>query len=320
MKTIAILGVTGMLGYTVLRAFAFEPNKYKVIAFARDLEKAKRILLPKGHNVEFRRFDHIWLGSPKQYDYIINCVGKIKPYLKNEDYKEIVEAVEVNIRFPHKLAAHFCDHGVKILQIATDCAFSTKGPYNEKSIQNPEDVYGKTKSLGEVKYPNFYNLRCSIIGKEFEQKLSLFEWFLSQPEGSNVNGFTNHFWNGVTTLQFARICQNIIDKKIELPNLIHVVPKNSVSKYGLLNLFKQHTNKQISVNASGTAQVVDRTLSTIYSDQNELLWGDSVLTIEKMIEEYMVFESIYKYVCEQTETKPFDASITLGQLNLPITI
>lgn len=284
---IAILGTTGMLGSALLKYFS--KTDHVIYSYSRDVEKAKRII-PTTNNVVFHRFDHFWLTQPNEFDYVINCVGIIKPLLKNENYTEIVTAVDVNVRLPHKLAGHCCSHGTKIIQIATDCVYAgVHGPYNEKSLHDPTDVYGKTKSLGEVKYNNFFNLRCSIIGKEFESKLSLLEWFLSQPDKSNLNGYTNHLWNGISCLQFAKICDNIINNNIQLPNLLHVVPKDSVSKYGLLNLFKKYYQRDLSISASGTATPVNRTLSTLYTDLNEKIWNNDILTIEEMIAEMVIF-------------------------------
>jgi len=95
----------------------------------------------------------------------------------------------------------------KVLQIATDCVYSGKtGNYDEAAKHDALDVYGKTKSLGEVNARHVLNIRCSIIGPELKGRLSLLEWFLSQPTGARVNGYAHHQWNGITTLQFAELC------------------------------------------------------------------------------------------------------------------
>ena len=76
---------------------------------------------------------------------------------------------------------------VKIYQIATDCVFSgTVGNYNEMAKHDALDVYGKTKSLGEVNIKNFFNIRVSIIGKELDTKNSLVEWFLSNEKKEKI--------------------------------------------------------------------------------------------------------------------------------------
>ena len=93
----------------------------------------------------------------------------------------------------------------KIYQIATDCVYDGSNKlYSENSLHNPLDVYGKSKSLGEVDNKNFFNIRASIIGKEIKNHKSLYDWFRNQNKNSKVNGFTNHLWNGITTKSFRK--------------------------------------------------------------------------------------------------------------------
>ena len=87
---------------------------------------------------------------------------------------------------------------------------------------------------------NFFNIRCSIIGKEIKNYKSLVDWFLSSKKGIILNGFTNHLWNGVTTIYFAKCLKTIISKDIQIPNLIHLVPSNTISKYELLKIFMKN--------------------------------------------------------------------------------
>ena len=73
-------------------------------------------------------------------------------------------------------------NNIKVIQIGTDCVYSgKKGLYSETDKHDPLDVYGKSKSLGEVFDGSALIIRCSIIGPEFKkQKSFLFEWFLNQ--------------------------------------------------------------------------------------------------------------------------------------------
>ena len=99
------------------------------------------------------------------------------------------------------------------------------GDYLESDFHDAEDVYGKTKSLGEIKDKNFYNIRTSIIGEENYNKKSLVEWFKSSAVNSELKGFKNHKWNGLTTKVFSELLYSIIKCKID-KNLIHLIPKN----------------------------------------------------------------------------------------------
>ena len=132
-------------------------------------------------------------------------------------------------------------------------------------------MYGKTKSLGEVCQVNFLNIRTSIVGPEKTSKTSLLEWFLSHVDGETVDGYANHYWNGVTTLQFAHLCKQIIDDGSftslrEINHTIHYLPNSKVSKYELLNLFNEAFNRNIKViKSSANIDSVDRTLSSAYA-------------------------------------------------------
>lgn len=285
---IAILGTTGMLGSNLLKYFSSIKQK-EITSFSRDVDKAKRIVT-NHQNIKFQNIDELFQVDPEEFNFVINCIGKIKPFIKNENYNENQEAIKININFPYKLASHFSLDGTPVIQIATDCVFQGKGPYNEKAKHDPTDVYGKTKSLGEINCQNFYNLRCSIIGKEFENQYSLLEWFLSQKDGSTISGYSNHTWNGITCLEFAKICQKIMNQNLNLPNLVHIIPNDTVSKYGLLQLFKKYYKKNININVSGTEEPVNRTLSTIYPETNKQLWAGEIKTIEQMVAEMAEFK------------------------------
>lgn len=205
---------------------------------------------------------------------IINCIGKIKPYCN-----DIEAAIRVNALFPHSLP-------VGTIQIATDCVYSgRKGNYTESDPHDALDVYGKTKSLGEAEH--LINLRCSIIGPELKNHTSLLDWFLAQ-EGE-VNGFTNHLWNGITTYHFAKICQGIIKEGIELPPLQHIIPWDVVTKAELLEIIADKYHKNIKVKRIDAPERINRTLKTNNFKLNAKLWKAAGYitppTIEEMLEE-----------------------------------
>jgi dTDP-4-dehydrorhamnose reductase len=160
------------------------------------------------------------------------------------------------------------------LQIATDCVYSgNRGHYTEKDSHDPLDVYGKTKSLGEVYAAHMYHIRCSIIGPEPKGHVSLLDWFLRQPRSSSINGYTNHQWNGITTLHFARICQGIIKQDIKLPHVQHLIPADAISKAALLQSFAHEYHcEDVKITPTKATTVIDRTLSTINDSLNKKLW------------------------------------------------
>lgn len=118
------------------------------------------------------------------------------------------------------------------------------------------------------------------------------DWFLSQSE---VDGYINHLWNGITTYHFSKICQGIIREGIELPNIQHVVPRDVVNKYGLLNIIKEEYGVDIRIRPKESSEAIDRTLSTIDPELNKRIWQAAGYskppTIRKMIKE--LYENSY---------------------------
>jgi dTDP-4-dehydrorhamnose reductase len=207
-------------------------------------------------------------------DRVINCIGLIKPYCADVEL-----AIRLNALFPYYLPANS-------IQIATDCVyFGGKGNYVESDPHDAIDVYGKTKSLGEAGHIN--NLRCSIIGPEIQNHVSLLDWFLRQ-EGK-VDGFTNHRWNGITTYHFGLIAKGILGSTIELPALQHIVPADSVTKAELLKIISEEFKHKIKVVAKPAPQAVDRTLATNNPELNNRLWQlagyDRPPTVRQMVAE-----------------------------------
>lgn len=248
---VTILGATGMLGSMLKKTWQgkfWAPSREVV-----DADKLNDTLLLDGR--------------------IINCIGVIKPYCD-----DVSRAIRINALFPHSLPAD-------TLQIATDCVFSGKqGSYVETDVHDAGDVYGKTKSLGEASHLN--NLRCSIIGPEIKNHLSLLDWFLSQEK---ADGFTNHLWNGITTYHFSKIVQGVIREAIELPDIQHIVPADIVSKAELLESIAKAFYRNIPVNHKAAPQAINRTLSTNNPELNFKLWKaagySSPPSIIQMLEE-----------------------------------
>ena len=259
MKNIAIFGIDGMLGSALFNFF--NKSDFNVLGINRKLLDAQsadindiRILV-------------------KNCEYIINCIGIIKPYIHDNDPLEVERAIQVNALFPHRLS----QLEAKIIQIATDCVFDgIKGNYLETDMHNALDVYGKTKSLGEVNSENFMNLRCSIVGLEKKNKKSLLEWFINQPENAIVNGYKNHLWNGISTTAFAKICKGIIDNDAWFHGLQHIVPADILTKSNMLDIFsKVFSRKDIKIIEINAEESINRTLSTTNSKRNSQLWENA---------------------------------------------
>lgn len=249
---IVILGSTGMLGHMVFNYFKSQ-EEYEVIGSVHNN------VFIKENTFEFDPLiPNTWTNVLFDTDYIINCIGKIKPQMM----KNIEDSIYINAVFPHKLANICKTTGTKLIHITTDCCYSgLDGNYNENSLHDALDEYGKSKSLGEPK--NCMVIRTSIIGTETYNKRSLLEWVIAQA-GKSIMGFNNHFWNGITTLQFAKVCDTIIKNNLYSDGLYHVYSPQTVNKYELVSLINEVYQIGVADIVNTTApESVDRTLSSI---------------------------------------------------------
>jgi dTDP-4-dehydrorhamnose reductase len=272
-KKVLIIGATGMLGSAV---YGVLKDKYSLVLAARDRSKVG--LLEKAYGgtnkhkiVEFDagkiyqdfvakkgypgKYLQSFLASVGDVDYVINAVGLvIAPASENP-----VMAFFINGALPHILANAFGD---KLIHITTDCAFNgTEGfPYDENSPKTPVDIYGLSKSLGEP--DKCLTIRTSIIGRELEGFTGLLEWFLHQPN-KEVDGFAEHYWNGITTKQFGKICDQIMSDRDNYPKTgIYHVFSTTVSKYEMLQTFKEKYKLDVKINKNRENEL-NRTLGTV---------------------------------------------------------
>ncbi|AAT88489.1 dTDP-4-dehydrorhamnose reductase [Leifsonia xyli subsp. xyli str. CTCB07] len=285
---VLVLGATGMLGSTV--ASILRRSGHDVTGTVRDLA-----LVPAGRRDRHRLFDAFaddpsgLLEGLSSGDYVINCIGLIKHHLRDDDAGDRYNAIKINAELPYALARAAGERNVRVIQIATDCVYSGQtGRYDETTAHDATDVYGQSKSLGEVPGDHFLNLRCSIIGPEQKNRDSLLEWVLAHEPGSTFNGYLDHRWNGVTTDVFAAIAAGIVQTGSTLSGTHHLVPADSVDKDALSRLIlSAYGREDVSVVPVETGTPVDRTLTTIHPDVNAALWRDAgydeIPTIETMV-------------------------------------
>jgi dTDP-4-dehydrorhamnose reductase len=298
---VVVLGSSGMLGSMVLSWLARD-SSLSLVATGRETSvfpQMKRnapgcdTRLLDAETADVANLTALLEGA----DWVVNCIGVIKPYIKDDNPVQTQRALRVNALFPHILAIAAEHTGTKVLQIATDCVYSgLKGGYLESDPQDALDVYGKTKSLGEVYCPQVHHLRCSIIGPEPKSHVSLLDWLLGQPQGAGVKGFTNHDWNGVTTLHFAKVCHGIMSAGLVLPRLLHVVPTGTITKSDLLGAFAAaYGRTDIIITPVAASTVVDRTLATTQPEINAAIWGTAGYatppTVVEMVQEMAAYGS-----------------------------
>lgn len=217
--------------------------------------------------------DMSWLK--KGTDYVINCAGVIW----QAQNPSIRDTWHVNAVFPWLLQQRCAEIGAKLIHVSTDCVFSGKrGSYTEYDFTDADDAYGQSKLVGEPL--GAMNIRCSIIGREPVTKRSFMEWAISN-QGKQVNGYTNHVWNGVTAKQYANICSNIIKEKLWQSGIFHL-HSSPVSKYELLCRLSQTLNLNLNVSPVATTPGVDRSLVSTTYLQNFV----HIPSIEEMLQEY----------------------------------
>lgn len=268
-KKVLILGSTGMLGNAAARYFLNNEN-YHVTTTYRNQAVAFT-----GNAIYF----DILAGSldklPAGFDYVINCIGIIKPFMAQDP----VAAIKINSLLPWQLAKWCNDHGMKLIHITTDCVYSgKKGKYVESDLHDALDDYGKSKSLGECVNEAMI-LRTSIIGEEIHKNASLVAWAKSQ-KGQTVGGFSTHLWNGITTDQYAVICDKIIQNGWYEKGLFHVFAKDDVTKLQLMQYFNEKFNLGLTIEEK-TPPAVDRTMRT----EKELCAKLEIPTVKEMIDQ-----------------------------------
>ena len=240
-----VIGITGMLGSTLLRHLVLDKSFdiYGTSRNALPLEIHKHLKYKHIANIdvldEVKLFHSIKGIQP---DIIINCAGIIKQLNHLNDPLEILP---INSLFPHKLNKHCISNNIKLIHISTDCVFSgKKGNYSEKDISDAEDLYGKSKYIGELNNKTSLTIRTSIIGHEIDTKLSLLEWFLSQTD--EIEGYRKAIFSGLTTLELSNVISKIIKNHPNLVGLYNVASE-PISKYELLNLIAEIYSKEIKI-------------------------------------------------------------------------
>jgi dTDP-4-dehydrorhamnose reductase len=242
MKKILILGHKGMLGNVLCKYFGAK-NDYEVLA-------ATNRWGDSSFEAEMQATDA---------DFIINCIGLI-PQRKPTD----AEYKFINTDLPIFLDSL----GKKIIHPSTDCEFKGAIPPTEKypksHPRDVEDAYGRSKADAsqflEDSGKNTKMIRTSIIGHEVDSHLALLDWFLNS-EGE-VKGYTNHYWNGITTLEWAKIAEDLMHNWDASPVVSQFGTDENKSKYEVLGLFKEIYGKEISIIPFDAAEAINRCVET----------------------------------------------------------
>lgn len=269
---ILILGASGMAGHVMARLLREQHPHSDILTHVRKDSVDENSIVMDLYDEDRKALDReaidIVLNEAKP-DVCINCVGIL--VRGSEENPDLARAI--NSELPHYLSPK-----CRLIHISTDCVFSGKdhrAPYTESAPTTAQTVYGRTKAAGEL-YKNEKGLtvRTSIIGPELRENGSgLFEWMMRQ-EGE-INGWSNAFWNGVTTLELAKFVSIVIASdsldstgRGYLKGLVHLHSSDPVSKLELLRIINDVYDKGLTINSHEVAEVIDKSLKSTRERMN----------------------------------------------------
>jgi len=248
---ILIFGSNGMLGKYIS---TYLHNFYKVFTLNRNEFDVYELFIQKKliENIESVLIKY----SPK---YIINCIGEI---LKTQDYSVPNKKYIINSYFPIILSLLCKKHNITLIHPTTDCIYSGQDSFYSKDyIPDCIDDYGLSKFLGENIHACV--IRVSIIGEEKINFRSLISWLKSN-ENKTINGYTNHLWNGITCLEYAKFVYKIIKDNSHWIGIKTLASKykdkDCISKYELVKIISEIYKLNVNVIPFETSTKCDRTL------------------------------------------------------------
>jgi dTDP-4-dehydrorhamnose reductase len=244
---ILILGASGLIGHKLLQKLSNDFDVYATLH--RSKESYGLMPLFSGQNiideVDVSDFENVSaILHSVNPNVILNCIG-ITP--RKDEINNLYKVIKINSLFPHQLANWAKVNNKRVIHFSTDCVFNgSTGNYTENSLTTAEDVYGRTKALGEINYSHTLTIRSSFIGQELFGKTELLDWFLNQ-EGKRINGFTNTLYSGVSTNFMTYVVKTIILNAPELSGLYQLAPDKPISKYELLCIAKRAFDVNIEI-------------------------------------------------------------------------
>jgi len=256
---ILILGGNGMLGHQFLQAW-HEKHDVKVTLRGDISDYANANMFTSRNSFSHvDAMDLATLNSKMEAfapDAVVNAIGVTK---QRTDGSNIIPTLTINALFPHQLAALCLQHQARLIHLSTDCVFSGKmGFYNEGAISDAEDLYGRSKFLGEVNQAHVVTLRKSTIGLELAGSHGLIEWFLAQK--GVIRGYRKAIYSGLVSSELARVVENILLGQPQLSGVWHV-SSEPINKYDLLLQLAERLGRKDVVIEPDDMFMCDRSLN-----------------------------------------------------------
>lgn len=250
---ILVLGAKGMAGHVIYDRL--KSQGHTVIGTSRFEQDNLQVLDILDLSSWFPFFDAL------EVDVVINCIGMLVKAAENAP----TNAVIVNTLFPKFLETYFRNTKTRIIHISTDCVFDGKrGNYSHLEVPNETHIYGRSKALGEIKNHKDLTVRTSIIGLERSDKPNasdnsgLLHWFLSQPKGSTIQGYSECYWSGISTLELADAIEWYL-KHPKCSGLHQVSRAEKISKFELLALANDVFERELKI-VKEDSKCVDKSL------------------------------------------------------------
>lgn len=314
---ILVLGADGMLGHQLVQSFQARHEVHATLRLGMGAYSHIRKFLPESahYGIDARNYPAVHhIIKTVRPDAVVNALGIVKQRIEAND---AILCLETNALLPHRLRATCAEVGARLVQLSTDCVFSGhQGNYSEADVPDANDLYGRSKLLGELEDPGCLTLRTSIIGLELSRKHGLIEWFLAQT--GSIKGYRKAIYSGFTTLDMARIIEQALENQTHTSGVWHV-SSAPIDKYTLLTRIRDRLRRPIEI-VPDDDLMCDRSLD---SSQFQAAFAYTPPTWDSMIEELCAqIEERYPSVDKSNgllfpvATAPTrDVRKTAGQLN-----
>lgn len=255
---VLVLGASGMVGSmvaTYLKETGFEVS---TIAQVRKLNEETEL-------IDARKTEFWAYLVAHEFDVVINCIGVLVKESEISKHK----AAFLNSYFPHFLEDFYSNKPTKVIHISTDCIYD-------------DNFYGRSKLVGEIDNGKDLTFRMSLIGPEINPEgTGLFNWFMKQTE--KANGYNKVYWNGITTLALSKAIKQVIEEN--LTGIYNLVPKNYISKFDLLQMFKKVFKKEIEITPDNKMRS-NKVLTNKRKEINLLTYRQMLLEMRGWIEKH----------------------------------
>lgn len=277
---ILVLGSQGLIGRTIFRVLSDAPS-LKVFGVVR-CERVHVASQKYSGNIicGVDVLDESKLINAFSYvkpEVVINCVGLTKH--KDNGFQPF-QTIKINSLYPHFLSQISKIFDARLIHLSTDCVFSGKrGFYSEADVPDADDLYGRSKVLGEVSYGDSLTIRTSTIGHELDSSSGLLNWFLSQND--RCSGYSRAIFSGLPTVVLAEVLRDYVLNNKSIKGLYHIAAE-PINKYDLLKLIAKQYNKKIKIEIDDNFEINRSLNSQKFNDITDFHCPDWPNLIEQM--------------------------------------